>query len=760
MLRFLKSWKFLIVAVPLGGFTAVSWRWSWTIQFRKACAEFVKSDSGHLLGIVALGMLVATSWSWLPRWASPARVERWDPTRRLVRLLGKDPPRRLEWAHRAAMTLCAGLGIWAFTLFGQMHDHGAFGHQNFHAHDCYHYYFGSKYLKEWGYDRMYLATVTALEEVGKEEPRKTIHFDRIRDLRGSARFLRRDDFLPLAADAKARFSPERWKQLKADLSFLREKTMDNNWWSGVVLDSGFNPPPSYAVMSSTLSNAVPFNESTWKFLGAFDFALLAVGIVAIGFALGPMPALFAPVILGNTPITTYNWTGGSFLRQLWLFFLMIGLSLLVRRRWGWAGAALGACVASVFFPVFFLFGALVPLGYLWHTKRTRTAVFKVAAAATITVSVLVSLATIRFGMEPWHEWSQRIGAHSVSFFDNHVSLKKVTTFAPEVAPQAFGAGDNVYPDWNHALVARLQMGHWADVLLALVLSALAIGGALRSRPAEAALVAGSGLLVYWTMPAGYYTIYIGVFAAFLLANRRSDLARARFSIVCVALAASIFLQHYQQDRILHSITLSLGWILCISILSALNWIERPAIAQTLAERKRTVTVLGVVALALLGIGALSRDILHDASFLPPEVQRGGRVLDVLDVGVPASEQGHGMDIGETLRVPRKYLDVNGYRIQDECGILRKGRTMRYTFGPLPHAGRLIVRTDSFYKGELLTKINGRSMPAAVLDPRQTIFTYLEIPLPADLGDGPIKVEQETNATDVGMFTVWLVDDQR
>ncbi len=116
-----------------------------------------KSPSAQLLVIVVLGMLVATSWSWLPRWASPERLERWGRKRWLGRLLAGDPLRRLEWAHRAVMTLCAGFGIWAFTLFGQMHDHGAFGHQNFHAHDCFHYYFGSKYLKEWGYDRMHLA---------------------------------------------------------------------------------------------------------------------------------------------------------------------------------------------------------------------------------------------------------------------------------------------------------------------------------------------------------------------------------------------------------------------------------------------------------------------------------------------------------------------------------------------------------------------------------------------------------------------------
>jgi hypothetical protein len=149
--------------------------------------------------------------------------------------------------------------------------------------------------------------------------------------------------------------------------------------------------------------------------------------------------------------------------------------------------------------------------------------------------------------------------------------------------------------------------------------------------------------------------------------------------------------------------------------------------------------------------------LHDASYLPPDVLGKDKVLDVLDVGKGDSEQKHAMDIGEPLRVPRKYLDRYGYRIEDECGILRKGRTMKFDLAPLHGAGRLVVRTDSFYKGELLTRINGVAVAPVALDPRQTIFIYLEIPLPPGLGDGPLHVEQETNAQDLGMFTEWLVE---
>jgi hypothetical protein len=32
-----------------------------------------------------------------------------------------------------------------------------------------------------------------------------------------------------------------------------------------------------------------------------------------------------------------------------------------------------------------------------------------------------------------------------------------------------------------------------------------------------------------------------------------------------------------------------------------------------------------------------------------------------------------------------------------------------------------------------------------------------VPLPADLGDGPLHVRQETTASDIALFAAWLVD---
>jgi hypothetical protein len=682
-----------------------------------------------VLAVVGLGVLVALSWSVLRRW---------------------------ELSHRLLMAICACLGVWSFTLFGRFHDHGAFGHINFHSHDCYHYYFGSKYLKEWGYDGMYVTTVEALEEIGHEEPRKAIRFERIRDLRGSARFLRRDDFLPLAEASRARFTTERWNLLKKDLSFLRDKEMNNGWWQNMLLDSGFNPPPSYAVISSKFSNAIPFNEGTWKWLGAIDFVLLGLGVGIICYAVGPVPSLFALVILGNTPFRTYDWTGGSFMRQLWVFFLIIGLAGLARRRWVAAGAGLGACTAAVFFPVFFLFGATASVGFRAFRTGSRVAVTRLVVAATVVIVVLVGLSVVTYGMGPWGEWLNRIEAHGATFFDNHIGLKKITTYAPEVGRQAFGASDVVYPEWNRALVARALRARYVDLLLAIVLSIWALAGCSRARPAEASLVAGSGLLVFWTMPASYYTIYVGVFAAFMLANRSTSWARLRFMVFCAAVMTALLVPRYEHDLITQSVLLSAWWIVTILIFSSLYWLEHPAIPQTPRQRAQTVAGAALVASLLLVTGWIVRDRHKDPAFLPRVVLRDSRVVDTLDVGPHDVEAAHQLEIAEALRVPRSLMDTSGYLVNDECGILRKDGVLRYDLAPAPHGGRLVIRTDSFYRGELLGSVNGRSLPAVHLEPRRTLFAYLEIPLPSDLGDEPLHIQQTTTASDVGVFTVFLL----
>src|SRR5258708_22180653 len=128
-----------------------------------------------LLIVVVVGIVVAASWSVGRRWVESLAAREKGLARKMAWMawVGRTA-RRWESTHRLLMAVCACLGVWTFTFFGEFHDHGVFGHVNFHSHDCYHYYFGSKYLKEWGYDGMYVATLGALEEIGRDEPRKAI----------------------------------------------------------------------------------------------------------------------------------------------------------------------------------------------------------------------------------------------------------------------------------------------------------------------------------------------------------------------------------------------------------------------------------------------------------------------------------------------------------------------------------------------------------------------------------------------------------
>jgi hypothetical protein len=679
-------------------------------------------------GVVALGVIVGASWSLRRRW---------------------------EMAHTAAMAVCAVLGVWAFTQFGAMHDHGALGHRNWHPHDTYHYYFGTKYLKECGYLDMYVATVAALEELGREEPQNAIRFERIRDLRQSSSFLTRAEFAPLEPAVRDRFTAERWQSLKTDLSFLRSKVRDGEWWKKLVLDAGFNPPPTYAVIGGAVSNRLPFNEATWRWLGGMDFVLIGIGVSAIAWALGVVPALFCLVILGNAPVATYVWTGGSFLRQIWLVAFMVGLAALARRRWFLAGVALGAATAVAVFPGFFLFGALLPLVDRFRRTRFVTPIVRLLGGATISIAILTTSSVVAYGWELWHEWIDRIATHSPTLFTNYLGFQKIATFAPEAAAQNFNIGTTLFHEWNGALLARAQRMHTFDVLLRLLLSIWTIAAAVRTRVAEASLVVGSVLLVLWTMPAGYYTIYVGVLAAFFLANRRSRVARKRFIVVAVALVSATVMAPLVKDLIVEQVLLSVGWIVCLVTISSMSWLESPPFPQTRSERVRTISLLAAISLTLFAVGLVSRNTLQTATFLPPTLLGNAHIVDVLDLGMHQDEVVHNVRMdANALRVTRTRMDTYGYRVNDDARVLRSPTVIHYDLSPSGRGSHLVIRTDSFFRGELLTTVNGRSLPPVHLEPRQTLFAYLEVPLPDDIDGEPLHVVHATTASDVGLFTIW------
>ncbi len=54
-------------------------------------------------------------------------------------------------------------------------------------------------------------------------------------------------------------------------------------------------------------------------------------------------------------------------------------------------------------------------------------------------------------------------------------------------------------------------------------------------------------------------------------------------------------------------------------------------------------------------------------------------------------------------------------------------------------------------------MNDRELEPVHLEPHRTLFAYVHVPLPPDLGDAPLRVQQETTANDVGLFSAWLLE---
>src|SRR5262245_43229870 len=136
----------------------------------------------------------------------------------------------------------------------------------YHRHDQYHYYFGSKYFPELGYDRLYRCTLVAEDEIGVARDgngrtfdlrKEARHADRkVRDLGGTNLLIPASEVLENPGDCKNHFSPEKWEAFKADTIFWRSEA-DKNYWQGMQKDHGFNPPPVWILIGRFIAGLAP-----------------------------------------------------------------------------------------------------------------------------------------------------------------------------------------------------------------------------------------------------------------------------------------------------------------------------------------------------------------------------------------------------------------------------------------------------------------------------------------------------------------------
>ncbi len=437
------------------------------------------------------------------------------------------------WVQRVALTLCAGLALFAFGNVGQpqFFDAGQGRPTFLHHYDMRVYFPIAKYFPELRFDGVYAASVAAYADdvvVGQLESLSGTQF---RDLRthetttvgASLDFIR---------SVKARFTPERWEAFRKDMRYFREG-MGSGGYLGSMMDHGGNATPVWFLSARGLFAWLDASDAAlWAGVG-IDVFLLLLAFVFIGWAFGWRTACLSAVVFGAMDFYMFgtNWFGAT-LRHDWLSLWAIGLSALKKERYRLAGAALVWAALIRAFPAVTFVTLLAPaLGeavkFYWQEKQLPKwaqwrewlgPVFKVAQGAALWGGLLFIKSLVFFGGDAWLEWLRKVSLLNRDGHVNNLAMK--TWLLTETGPWLVAAA--LWTAWVMWAAARRD---WAR-----------------------AAAWGVALVPVWFNPANYYLH--SVFLLCLLAdeprrddeplNLRSTLVWTALTTMCVVSFSTTF----------------------------------------------------------------------------------------------------------------------------------------------------------------------------------------------------------------------------
>jgi hypothetical protein len=291
----------------------------------------------------------------------------------------------------------------------------------YHRHEFYHYYLGSKYFNEIGYDRLYTCTAIAEVEAGR---RREIERASIRDLGGT------NQVVPMAATfvlsdpdrCKRHFSPERWAAFKADVEWFYSVSR-GDYWDKMKQDHGYNPPPVWTMTGRLLASLAPAGDHFFKLLASIDVLLQLGAVLLIGWAFGLRQMAIATVFWGCNAPASFTWTCGAFLRQDWYFSFVAALCLARKRHFALSGAALTWSTALRIFPVLAFSGVtIVMLLDVLKKRRLRRDYLRFILGSALAASLLFGASCAADGVDAYRAFAAHIGLHKDTPLTNNMGL--------------------------------------------------------------------------------------------------------------------------------------------------------------------------------------------------------------------------------------------------------------------------------------------------------------------------------------------------
>jgi len=367
---------------------------------------------------ITVGSMVEKSLSWIKAMIALTAAGLSIYEAQLI--VEKKAPRR-QWVKGIALFLAA-MSIGAYFRYGDL------GYVNYyHRWEFFHYYVGSKYDRELGYERLYNCAAVAQADSGQ------INEVRARKLRD----LSIDVLAPaqVALDhpelCRDRFTAERWESFKNDIKFFRNQS-GLQYWNDMQKDHGYNPPPVWTVMGHFWSSLHPADDGYIKILACFDLAFFAGLFWSIYWAFGWRVFSVAAIFWGCQLPAEYFWTGGAFMRHDWIFYLVLSGCLIRKKYFALGGASFAYSTLLRVFPGILLVGWVVVAGtYLCKHKRMHPSHVRVMLGGIAATVILVSVSIKVAGAHSYPEFYKHIQVHNKTPLTNNMGLETILSQSVE-----------------------------------------------------------------------------------------------------------------------------------------------------------------------------------------------------------------------------------------------------------------------------------------------------------------------------------------
>jgi hypothetical protein len=195
-------------------------------------------------------------------------------------------------------------------------------------------------------------------------------------------------------------------------------------------DHGYNPPPVWTMggkfFAELFSPGQRLLGFMWvQYLAMLDVVYLLGMFAALYWAFGWRVFAVGAIFWGCQSSAPIYWTAGAFLRQDWLFYLVLSVCLLRKKYFALAGASLVYAGLLRVFPGLVVVGGLTVAGiHLARHKRMAPHHLRMLLGGVLAAAILIGLSIKVSGKDSYRQFFKHtLQVHDQTPLTNHMGLR-------------------------------------------------------------------------------------------------------------------------------------------------------------------------------------------------------------------------------------------------------------------------------------------------------------------------------------------------